>query len=560
MNSNDSVAFDKTKVECFNCHKRGHFERECRAPRGHDNKSKDVTRKTVPIETPNSSALVSCDGLGGYDWSDQAEEGLTNYTLMAYSTLSASSLDSKSKDKSTNVEPKSVRKDSDALIIEDWVSDDEEEMVEKKEVKPSINKINFVKATTDNNPRETVQYGEQPKQNTHRKRVNAAKAKVKHKVVKGKKGNAVKALACWAHDREHVFLIDYKEIDGGYVAFGGNPKRGKITGKDGKKIVINEASIRHDLKFNDAEGTSYLSNAVIVKELARMGYEKPSEKLTFYKVSFHLNGSSSFIPFYNRKHEPRKKEKKETKVSPTEIHIEDHVPTTSIDLLHSGKDRMQLKELMDLCTNLLNKVLDLENKVIEMNSSYKVKIAELESRVEKLEEENRSLIKELKSFNTRVESPAIKETVIDKEESFKYGRKIADIDVDAEVNLENVYNLDMAREETVLSMQDVDVQSERINADVKEVAEEMFEVIEIAKIIVDEVSTVGGELNAANEEPDNAEKQKLEEQEEVEELKKNLEIVPDDEDDLFVNVIPSSSNPSTIVDYKIYNVGKREYF
>nr|GEY24445.1 ribonuclease H-like domain-containing protein [Tanacetum cinerariifolium] len=55
------------------------------------------------------------------------------------------------------------RKDSDAPIIEDWVSDDEEETVEKQEVKPSINRINFVKATTDNNPRETVKNGEQPK-------------------------------------------------------------------------------------------------------------------------------------------------------------------------------------------------------------------------------------------------------------------------------------------------------------------------------------------------------------------------------------------------------------
>nr|GEX12117.1 hypothetical protein [Tanacetum cinerariifolium] len=94
LNGNDSVAFDKTKVECYNYHKRGHFARECRASRGQDNRSRDVTRKTMPVETPNSSVLVSCDRLGGYDFSDQAEEGPTNYVLMAYSTLSASSLDS----------------------------------------------------------------------------------------------------------------------------------------------------------------------------------------------------------------------------------------------------------------------------------------------------------------------------------------------------------------------------------------------------------------------------------------------------------------------------------
>nr|GEX69095.1 hypothetical protein [Tanacetum cinerariifolium] len=61
----------------------------------------------------------------------------------------------KSKDKSNDVEPESVRKGSDSSIIEDWVSDDEEENVKKKEVKPSINRINFVKATTDNSHRDS---------------------------------------------------------------------------------------------------------------------------------------------------------------------------------------------------------------------------------------------------------------------------------------------------------------------------------------------------------------------------------------------------------------------
>nr|GEW41246.1 hypothetical protein [Tanacetum cinerariifolium] len=62
----------------------------------------------------------------------------------------------KSKDKSNDVEPESFRKGSDAQIIKDWVSNDEKEKVEKKKVKPSIKRINFVKPTTDINPRETV--------------------------------------------------------------------------------------------------------------------------------------------------------------------------------------------------------------------------------------------------------------------------------------------------------------------------------------------------------------------------------------------------------------------
>ncbi|GKG50370.1 ribonuclease H-like domain-containing protein, partial [Tanacetum coccineum] len=70
------------KVECYNCHKRGHFAREYRAPRNQENRYRENTR-SMPVETTTSNSLISCDGLGDYDWSDQAEEGPTNFALMA---------------------------------------------------------------------------------------------------------------------------------------------------------------------------------------------------------------------------------------------------------------------------------------------------------------------------------------------------------------------------------------------------------------------------------------------------------------------------------------------
>ncbi|GJY26263.1 hypothetical protein Tco_0400989 [Tanacetum coccineum] len=48
---------------------------------------KESSRRSVPVEISTSTALVSCDGLGGYDWSDQAEEG-PNYALIAFSSSS----------------------------------------------------------------------------------------------------------------------------------------------------------------------------------------------------------------------------------------------------------------------------------------------------------------------------------------------------------------------------------------------------------------------------------------------------------------------------------------
>ncbi|GJS42812.1 putative reverse transcriptase domain-containing protein [Tanacetum coccineum] len=68
VNGNETIGFDKSKVECYNCHKRGHFARECRALRNQDNKNKESSRRSVHVETSTSIALVSCDGLGGYDW------------------------------------------------------------------------------------------------------------------------------------------------------------------------------------------------------------------------------------------------------------------------------------------------------------------------------------------------------------------------------------------------------------------------------------------------------------------------------------------------------------
>ncbi|GJV41122.1 hypothetical protein Tco_1419562, partial [Tanacetum coccineum] len=53
---------------------------------------KNTGRKlTVNVETTTSNALISCDGHGDYDWSDQAKEGLTNFALMAYSSTSSNS-------------------------------------------------------------------------------------------------------------------------------------------------------------------------------------------------------------------------------------------------------------------------------------------------------------------------------------------------------------------------------------------------------------------------------------------------------------------------------------
>nr|GEV49794.1 hypothetical protein [Tanacetum cinerariifolium] len=92
------ISFDRSKVECFNCHKNGHFARECKAPKNQENRGRKYGRKTMPVENPTENALIAQDGIEGYDWSYQAEEEHpTNYALMALtSSGSSSSSDSES--------------------------------------------------------------------------------------------------------------------------------------------------------------------------------------------------------------------------------------------------------------------------------------------------------------------------------------------------------------------------------------------------------------------------------------------------------------------------------
>nr|GFC81269.1 hypothetical protein [Tanacetum cinerariifolium] len=59
-NGPTSMGFDMNKVECYNCHRNGHFAKKCRSPK--DSRRTVVAepqRRNVPVETSTSNALVS---------------------------------------------------------------------------------------------------------------------------------------------------------------------------------------------------------------------------------------------------------------------------------------------------------------------------------------------------------------------------------------------------------------------------------------------------------------------------------------------------------------------
>ncbi|KAI3757428.1 hypothetical protein L6452_04965 [Arctium lappa] len=77
----DGAGFEKTKVECYKCHMKGHFARECRSVVPNNNHQQAQNGGYNQNRNP-AQALVSQQGMG-FDWSDQAEEAIQNQALMA---------------------------------------------------------------------------------------------------------------------------------------------------------------------------------------------------------------------------------------------------------------------------------------------------------------------------------------------------------------------------------------------------------------------------------------------------------------------------------------------
>ncbi|GKE02413.1 hypothetical protein Tco_1390396, partial [Tanacetum coccineum] len=134
--------------------------------------------------------------------------------------------------------------------------------------------------------------------------------------------------------------------------------------------------------------------------------------------------------------ESKRKQRKEAEVTHDEAEHEESVPTPSNDPQPSGKDSMQLNDLMVLCTQLQKQVLDLE----KAKSDQDIEIASLKKRVDKLEKRRKfktARLKRLKKVSTARRIESSNDSLGSQEDASKQGRRIEDIDTDAEVTLVN---------------------------------------------------------------------------------------------------------------------------
>ncbi|GKC30463.1 hypothetical protein Tco_1037757 [Tanacetum coccineum] len=228
---------------------------------------------------------------------------------------------------------------------------------------------------------------------------------------------------------------------------------------DGKKVIITEMSVRRALQLKDAEGTECLPNATIFAELERMGakttawnefsstmasaiilfLDKQVKGMTKHKEIYVIPSHSKKV-FANMKREGKCFSGRVTPLFQTIMVQAPEEPQKKQPRRKQRKDTevLQPSGSTEPITHEAAKksiVLDLENT----KTSQAEEIAKLKERVKKLERRNKSRILGLKRLRKVGRSAQVvsfeDEGLGAQEDASKQGRKITDLDVDAEVTL-----------------------------------------------------------------------------------------------------------------------------
>nr|GEV69675.1 hypothetical protein [Tanacetum cinerariifolium] len=285
----DVAGFDKSKVKCFNCHKMGHFARECRALRSQDSGRRDNYRQGSKVEEQAPKALMAIDRVG-WDWSFMAneeenhalvadEEDPAEFALMAKTSAECEVFDNSLCSKTCKKNTDSLKNDTvtdysrPSHAIESTSDDlqNRNPSVTETGASPSniVSKpfIKFVKATDSptENKADKVETVKKPTVK-YAKLYRKPSKKSNNSTAKGLNNNYVSVIlkkyqyidtqgrlnGCSRHMTGNIsYLSDYEPFDEGYMSFGqgGCKITGKGTIKTGKLEFENVYFVK-DLKYN----------------------------------------------------------------------------------------------------------------------------------------------------------------------------------------------------------------------------------------------------------------------------------------------------------------------
>nr|GEW94007.1 ribonuclease H-like domain-containing protein [Tanacetum cinerariifolium] len=257
-NGTTSIGFDMSKVECYNCHRRRHFARECRSPK--NTRNKDTQRRNVPVETSTSNALVLlCDGVElrmKFETAEQERDELKlklekfQTSLKNLSKLLASQITDRTRLGYDNQVFNSNVFDCDELTSFESDVSMPTRTVHDCEIVPTV--LNVEPSTTKPNKVLSSYICLLPlslKIGFLTQKMNL-KGNLQHAL----KDKGVIDSGCSRYMIGNIsYLSNFKEINGGYVAFGGNPKASKITSKGKIKtgnLDFDDVYFVNKLRFN----------------------------------------------------------------------------------------------------------------------------------------------------------------------------------------------------------------------------------------------------------------------------------------------------------------------
>ncbi|GJV93946.1 hypothetical protein Tco_1541759 [Tanacetum coccineum] len=195
-----------------------------------------------------------------------------------------------------------------------------------------------------------------------------------------------------------------------------------------------------------------------------------------------------------RKQKSRRPKEKDTQVPQSSVPSD---PTNVADEAVNEEPSMQLKELMDFCTKLQQRVLDLENT----KTAQAQEITSLKKRVKKLEKKGGSRTHKLKRLyrvgrSARVVSSE-EASLGDQEDASKQGRKIDDIDKDAEITLVDETQ-GRYRDEDMFGVNDLDGDEVVVESEVTDKAGKKRNIVEEAVVVTDVVTIPVSAATIAN--------------------------------------------------------------